>query len=292
MNVVVLMGVDNEEREISLKSGRAVANALSKHQCHLIDVMDSTWLESVLNLQPDCVFLALHGQGGEDGEIQKLLEQHNICYTGSDEIASRLCMDKMATIARVREAGYLVAESYLWDHEPYCEYEFPVVVKPNCSGSSVAVRIVHDGDEFIQACHEASEYGDVMIEQFIKGKDLTVPIVEGLRLSPIAIEPNSEYYDYFAKYQDSSTRYIVGANMDESLLNALIDDAENIFYELGCRHWGRADFMLTEDGQWYFLEMNTIPGMTATSLVPKSAAHCGMSFTDLVEHIIQQAILR
>jgi D-alanine--D-alanine ligase len=111
-------------------------------------------------------------------------------------------------------------------------------------------------------------------------------------LSPIAIEPNSEYYDYFAKYQDSSTRYIVGANMDESLLNALIDDAENIFYELGCRHWGRADFMLTEDGQWYFLEMNTIPGMTATSLVPKSAAHCGMSFTDLVEHIIQQAILR
>jgi D-alanine-D-alanine ligase len=290
MNIVVLMGVDNEEREISLRSGRSVANALSSHQCELIDVSDPMWLESVLNIQPDCVFLALHGQGGEDGDIQKRLEQHGILFTGSDELASRLCMDKIATVARVREAGYLVAESYIWDHEVECEYDFPVVVKPMCSGSSVAVRIVHDADEFVMACQEASHYGDVMVEQYIQGKDLTVPIVEGLRLPPISIEPQSEYYDYHAKYQDTSTQYVVGADMDESLIDALLNDAQHIFYELGCRHWGRADFILTEDGRWYFLEMNTIPGMTATSLVPKSAAACGIGFSELIEQIIRQAI--
>ncbi|MDA9832259.1 D-alanine--D-alanine ligase [Gammaproteobacteria bacterium] len=290
MNIVVLMGIDNEEREISLRSGRAVANALTAHDCHLVDASDGMWLETILNIQPDCVFLTIHGQGGEDGDVQKLLEQHNIPFTGSDEVASRLCMDKIATTSRVREAGYLVAESYMWDQELDCMYEFPVVVKPMCSGSSIAVRIVNDADDFVMACQEAAAYGEVMVEQYIRGKDLTVPIIEGLRLPPISIEVHSEYYDYQAKYQDGATQYVVGAHLPESLIDALVNETQHIFTELGCRHWGRADFILTEDGHWYFLEMNTLPGMTATSLVPKSAAACGIGFSELIEHIILKAI--
>ena len=285
--IVVLSGGVSEEREISLKSGAAVSAALSANWDVLqIDPQEAGWLEQVIAARADCVFNALHGKVGEDGVIQAELDANQIIYTGAGAEASALCFDKARCKDRLKNSGILLAKSYLWGGELECELPFPVVVKPTSSGSSVGVNIVHEQNDFFAACMGASQYGQVMVEEFIQGVDVCMPIVEGIDLLPIAIKPQSEFYDFHAKYQASSTSYEIGADMSDVEIDACRTLSRHVFKELGCVNWGRVDFMRSIDGRLYFLEINTIPGLTESSLVPKSAAAVNVDFTSLIEKII------
>ena len=289
--IIVLSGGVSEEREISLKSGNAVAEALNERwDVVQIDPQDPDWLERVVAMRPDCVLNALHGKMGEDGAVQKKLDDRLITYTGADAAASALCFDKVRCKKQLEDAGVLMARSYLWQQERDCQLSLPVVVKPVASGSSVGVSIVRDASEFFAACVVASQYGEVMIEQFIEGVDVCMPIVEGVDLLPIAIRPQAEFYDFHAKYEANNTIYEIGAGMSDSQINACQVLARHIFKALGCTNWGRVDFICDENGQLYFLEMNTIPGLTQSSLVPKSAAAVGIDFTCLLEKIISNKL--
>ncbi|MCW1829391.1 D-alanine--D-alanine ligase [Enterobacter asburiae] len=301
--IAVLSGGTSAEREVSLNSGAAVLAGLREGgvNAHLVDPkeVDVTQLKA---LGFDKVFIALHGRGGEDGTLQGLLDLIGMPYTGSGVMASAISMDKLRSKLLWQGAGLPVApwvaltrrefELGLTDsiNTRIAELGLPVIVKPSREGSSVGMSKVDKADDFSSALALAFQHDEeVLIEKWLSGPEFTVAMLGEEILPSIRIQPAGTFYDYEAKYLSDETQYFCPCGLDaerEAHLQSLVLKAWHI---LGCQGWGRIDVMQDSDGQFYLLEANTSPGMTSHSLVPMAARQAGMSFSQLVVRILDQA---
>ena len=291
--VAVLMGGRSSEREISLKTGEAVLSALRKlgYLAVGIDAEGPVW-NKLLDENPDVVFLTLHGRYGEDGTIQGLLELMDIPYTGSGVMASAVAMDKIMTKALFRQAGIPVADDYPVDS---LVSKFPVIVKPSREGSTIGVTVVDSEAKLKEAVDEALRYDDhVLIEEFVEGRLLTIAVVGATpRAMPIVeVIASGGFYDYESKYTPGMTEYVCPADLDIALTEELQSQAVAAHECVECADISRVDFILEPGGRYVCLEVNTMPGLTETSLVPKAAAAAGMSFESLVEIVLKGASLK
>ncbi len=297
--VGVLYGGQSAEREVSLMSGNGVHDALRSVgvDAHLFDTGEKS-LADLLNAGFDRVFIALHGRYGEDGTIQGALELMGLPYTGSGPMASTLAMDKIMTKRVWLQHGLptpgfvvLTGESDLHKVEAL---GWPAMIKPPHEGSTLGITRVEDTAGLKDAYALAAGFDEqVLAEQFIRGRELTVPILgkgASARALPVVeiIAPGGNY-DYEHKYLSDETQYVCPAELDTVLTERLYRLAEQAYCSLGCEGWGRADFMLDEDGEPWLLEMNTSPGMTSHSLVPMSARASGMSYAQLCVEILSTA---
>ncbi|MBF0521667.1 MAG: D-alanine--D-alanine ligase [Candidatus Omnitrophica bacterium] len=297
----VLMGGYSSERAISLKSGTAIYQALCEEGCDVvaIDIVDKDIAkikETILSAAIDVAFVALHGRLGEDGEIQSLLEDLQLPYVGSNAKASRLAFDKELSHQVFAQSSLAIPDyCVVWKKDnaqrAISEWKnFPVVVKPTCEGSSIGVSIIENADEMMAAMESAWEYGDrILLEQYIKGREMTVGILDKDALPVIEIHSTRGFFDYTAKYQKGLTDYLVPAPIDEPTTKILQKLALKAHQALGCANFSRVDFILSEDGTPYILEVNTIPGFTATSLLPKAAKEKGITFNQLCLTLVQLA---
>ncbi len=300
LHVAVLMGGLSSEREVSLTSGKGCADALEGQVARVSRVDAGRDLAQVLSdLKPDVVFNALHGDWGEDGCVQGVLETLNIPYTHSGVLASALSMDKDKCKAVLRAAGVVVPGGGLFDRHAVAAGHVippPYVIKPNAEGSSVGVYVVREGEAPIAATGEPSwTYGDlVMVEPFIPGKELCVAVI-GDKSGPRAltvtdITPTKGFYDYEAKYAPGGSVHVLPAVLPAHVFEAALRQAELAHVAMGCRGVSRSDFRYDDvKDELVFLEINTQPGMTPTSLVPEQAAYVGMSYQDLVRWIVEDA---
>ena len=301
LKIGVVAGGISSEREISLKSGRAVHESLSKNgfSSKLIDINSQEKLKSLETYKGlDLVFIMIHGKGGEDGEIQSILEAAKIKYTGSDSTSSLNAFDKLESKEIFEKNGLEVPLRMMLQHSP--SENNAIVIKPLREGSSFGVSIIkrwwdykksRPSLETEKALKEAQKYGDgVLIEEFIEGKELTVAIVGESTYPAIEIISPNEFYDFSAKYDGIGTKYIP-ANLSSSETKKLSEICLKAFKSLGCSGWGRVDLIKSKnDGILYILEVNTVPGMTETSLVPKAARLAELSFNDLLVEIIKTSI--
>ncbi|WP_372523206.1 D-alanine--D-alanine ligase [Sulfuricaulis sp.] len=297
--VAVLMGGPSAEREVSLKSGNAVLAALKRQDvdAHGIDADRST-LRLLEDGGFDRVFIVLHGRWGEDGVIQGALEVLDIPYTGSGVLGSALGMDKLRSKYLWSAAGiptpeYVMLEPGIDLGKVTAKLGLPVFVKPVREGSSLGISKAKTVAEMKMAWETAAKYDDqVIAERFIDGAELTCGILGNQALPLIKIETDREFYDYEAKYILDTTRYLCPCGLPADRERAIQALAQRAFDALGCSGWGRVDFMLDKAGQAYALEVNTVPGMTDHSLVPKAAKQAGMDFDQLVLRILETADVR
>lgn len=301
--VVVLYGGRSKERDISLKSGKAVIQALEKNNyiVEAIDWQGKTSIKQVLDSNCDCVFIALHGIDGEDGSVQALLEILELPYTGSGILASSLCMDKIRAKQVLKTAKLPILEDITLEKNTELseiinklnKISFPLCVKPVQQGSSLGVFKVENLDELKQAWQKALEYDDiVMVEPWISGGEYTVGILNNRTLPSIKLEATGEFYDYNAKYISNDTKYYCPSGLSYNKEQEIQDLAMRAFKALACDEWARVDFVADENNNFYILEVNTVPGLTSTSLVPKAAKQIGMEFDELVIKIVNNASLK
>lgn len=240
--------------------------------------------------QADLVFMALHGENGENGKIQAAFDLLGIRYTGTDYVSSALCMDKGLSKEIFNQHQVSTPQGLRLengDTSP-CKIDFPNVVKTSCGGSSVGVYIVHNEDEYQKAIKEAFAFeGEVIVEEYIQGREFSVGVIDGKALPVIEIAPISGFYDYKNKYQAGSTIETCPAKLEESLAHEMQRQSELAFRALRLKCYARMDFMMNEKGEVYCLEANTLPGMTPTSLLPQEAAVIGYSFEQLCEWILK-----
>jgi len=289
------MGGPGEEREISLQSGKAIQLALEAIGYNVLSITMENKLGDIISdlHSVDLVFLGLHGSIGENGTIQGFLESLGIKYTGSDPLSSAICMDKniskiIARDSKVNTPNWeIVTSDQTLDGD---NSEFPLVIKPNDQGSTVGLTVVHDEPELGPALNLAFNYSSsVMVEQFIEGRELTVTLIGGKALPVCEIIPSHELYDYECKYTSGMSKYVCPAEIDLDLTERIQEITERLFNVLKCRHYSRADFRLDHENNLWFLEMNTLPGMTDTSLAPMAAKAAGFSFNELIDRIVLQA---
>ncbi|HNI38033.1 MAG TPA: D-alanine--D-alanine ligase [Pseudomonadales bacterium] len=294
-HVAVLYGGLSSERAISLKSGQAVTDALLRSgvSVEAVDV-DANFLSVLTEQQTgkrqkwDRVFIALHGVGGEDGSMQAVLDMAGIPYTGSGVLASALGMDKWRT-KMVWQAQHLPTPAYALLHET-TDWNACItalggcaIVKPACEGSSIGMRRVISAQELQEAFVYAKQFaGAVLAEAWVTGAEFTVAILNGKALPAIRLETDHAFYDFDAKYLSNSTRYLCPCGLSAEQEKNLQQLAENAFAAVGCAGWGRVDVMQDAQGNFYLLEVNTVPGMTDHSLVPMAAQAAGLSFDALV----------
>ena len=299
LTVAVLMGGIGEERDISIQSGTCVARALEEAGLNVVTAdIGPDKLEILDDSNIDVFFLALHGRFGEDGQLQQLLEERALIYTGSGPKASRLAFDKMAGKKVFAQAGINVPPAVEISpgvgieqlEEQLQQLGRKYVVKPLRQGSSVGISIVTDPRQAIAAAQKTCiEFGDCMIEKFISGREVTVGILEDQALPIVEIRSKTGFYDYRAKYIDERTEYLFDT-IDDAAVSARIKTAAlDCFNALGCRHFARVDLILGKDDISYALEVNTIPGFTTHSLLPKAAAKAGLSMSDLCVRIVDSA---
>jgi D-alanine-D-alanine ligase len=294
MKVGVLKGGPSEERDVSLSSGKAVAEACRANGFDTTEFpfhFDHRKLLHILKKQ-DIVFNALHGGIGENGKIQAWMNENGIPNTGSGPESSALCMDKEKSKSIATRNNIPTPKwEMLLSTDERSTLPIPFVVKPNDQGSTVGLTIVHNESEIVPAIIEAFAHGDlVMVEEYIHGRELTVTVLGDKAYPIVEIRPSHELYDYECKYTPGMSQYICPAEIPEKLTKSIQHDTELIFKALGCDVYARADYLLDENGQYYFLEMNTLPGMTSTSLVPKSVKATGMSFDELIKKIIELSL--
>jgi len=302
--VAVVMGGPSAEREVSLNTGAAIANALREYgytNVVEIDLDPRNFGKQLAESKAEVVFNAVHGLYGEDGRLQTLLEIREMPYTGSGMIASVSCMDKVITKRMLRDAGISTPACLIVNKKEsgikekiMQRFNLPVVIKPASQGSSIGVEIVKEENQLDEALANAFKYSrDILVEEFIGGKELTVSMMqkdgEVVALPVIHIAPHSGTYDYHSKYTKGATEYICPADLDEETTKKVQEISKKAYEVLGCSGVARADVMLDEEGNGYVLEINTVPGMTATSLVPKAAAAAGISFPELCNIILQSA---
>jgi D-alanine-D-alanine ligase len=295
----VLMGGLSSEREVSLASGTAILKALLEkgYNASGIDVGRDV-AEKLHDQAIGLAFIALHGKFGEDGAIQGLLEVMGIPYTGSGVLASALGMNKTISKKVFKSQGFLVgpyevvyAGSMDRADAVLEELKFPAVVKPHAEGSSVGVSLVFRKEEFAPALKLAFQYGnEILIEKFIKGKEVQVGILGDRALGAIEIVPKRAFYDYEAKYEQGMSEHFFPARIPDEVYARTLDAGLAAHRALGCRGYSRVDFIIDESGAPYILEVNTLPGMTSTSLLPEIAKGAGISFPDLVEEIVRLAL--
>ncbi len=299
--VAVLYGGRSAEREVSLRTGKACADALIERGYDIVLVDAGLDVAARLReAQAQVAFVALHGRWGEDGSIQGLLESMSIPYTGSGVLASALGMDKVFSKMLFREQGLKVIEYRVFRPGQAgtvtvadLPFGLPAVVKPGNEGSSVGVHIVHEADGLTAACLDAAQYkGDLVVERYVKGAEVDVAVLDGKALGAIEIVPSREFYDYTAKYTPGAAQYFYPARLPPEHARRVCQAAEQAHAALGCSGVTRVDFIVSPDGTPFILEVNTLPGMTATSLVPKIAAGNGISFADLCERLLEGAALK
>ncbi len=295
----VIYGGESSEREVSLETGIGIHAALLRlgYDAILIDQgpdIGKRLSESGVQV----VFNALHGKWGEDGCVQGLLEVMHIPYTGSKVFSSALAMNKHFSKIIFRNAGLPVGDYILLNTRQMAYFDpahmgfgFPVVVKPNTEGSSVGVSIVKNADELNAALKTAADWdGDILIERFIKGREIQITVLNDKALGAIEVVPAEEFYNYAAKYTLNTTKYLYPAPLDEKDYAYCMEVGLAAHRALGCEGVTRTDLILAE-GRAYVLEVNTLPGMTSHSLVPKTAAGIGIGFDELVERILDTASL-
>ena len=240
----------------------------------------------------DIIFNSLHGGIGENGEVQAWMDKNDIKYTGSGSAASALCMDKVRSKDLACIHGIKTAEwESLYTVKDKPTVGLPFVVKPNEQGSTIGLNIVNNESEIETAIQEAFKHGSqIMVEKYIDGRELTVTVLGSNTYPIVEIEPSHKVYDYTCKYTPGMSKYICPAELDDGLTISIKKDTELLFSLLGCKVYARADYLLDNSGNHYFLEMNTLPGMTSTSLVPKSVQVEGVSFHVLIKTIIELSL--
>ena len=290
--VAVLMGGDSAEREISLLSGQAVLTALQSQGVDVVGIdVGPDIAERLRSEKIDRVFNILHGRGGEDGKLQGLLEMMRIPSTGSGVLASALAMDKVKTKQLWAASGLPTPQfSVLHENSDWqglIDELGEVVVKPAHEGSSIGMSMASDAAALRHAYQKASSFDTaVMAEQRIRGAEFTVPVIHGEAFPAIELSTSHEFYDYDAKYVANDTRYLCPAPLSQERTAELAELCLQAFFMLGAEGWGRVDVMQDQQGKFWLLELNTVPGMTDHSLVPVSAASKGLDFPSLVLHIL------
>ena len=291
--VAVLLGGRSAEREISLKSGHAVLDALRSKgvDAHPFDPAEQS-MEALLQQQFDRVYVSLHGRYGEDGTVQGALELMDLPYTGSGVLASALAMDKWRTKLIWQAVGICSPRSIVLNDESnldavVSELGLPLIVKPAREGSTIGLTKIKQEKDLLPAYQLAAKYDLlVLAEEFISGKELTVGILGEMPLPLVRIEVAGELYDYQAKYFSDDTQYFCPSGLPGDEEQAIQAKALQAYQVLGCKGWGRIDLILDSTGVPYFLEANTSPGMTSHSLVPMAAKEAGITFEDLVLKIL------
>jgi D-alanine-D-alanine ligase len=292
----VLMGGLSAEREVSLKSGGAVLATLTAKGYNAVGIdVDRNLAAQLVEHGIEIAFVALHGRFGEDGSVQGLLEMAGIPYTGSGVLASALAIDKVFSKIVFRSAGLSVAPyQVLRRGEKWSlAHPLPVVVKPSREGSSVGVSIVKQMEDLETAVAEAFRYdSEVLIERFIDGREVQVGILDGKAMGAIEIVPKGEFYDFEAKYTPGMAEHILPARLPAPIYAEVLKFGEHAHAALACHGYSRVDFLVTEAGECYILEVNTLPGMTDLSLLPEIARGAGIEFPDLLERILLGAGLK
>ncbi len=288
-NVAVLMGGPSAERDVSMRSGKAVAGGLREAGYSVVEVIVDGH-DFKLPKDVEAVFIALHGEFGEDGGVQAVLDGMDMPYTGSGSQASKAAFDKVLTKKIFVEKG-ISSPGYEVLREGMSRTKaLPVVVKPSSQGSSIGVHRVELETDWSEAMADALLYDkDVIVEDYIEGRELTVGIVKDMVLPVVEIEAPDGWYDYRAKYVKGTSNYLVPAPLDEDVVKKCQVLAMKTFKGLGCRGIGRVDIRLGSDGGLYVLELNSIPGFTETSLLPKAAAANGIVFSRLCDIIMDTA---
>ena len=307
MKVAILQGGRSLERGVSLRSGARVEDALNRlgYEPLPLDV-GADLVERLIAERPDAAFVALHGAGGEDGTVQELLEILDIPYTGPGVAACARCMDKTLAKHELREAGIPTPDWFAFNDTAFRELGaadaleqiearlgFPLVVKPASGGSALGVKLVSDRDEIPQALVAGFSYDDrVLLERYVRGRELAVSVL-GSDALPIveAIPRESDLYDFEARYEIGRTDFVCPADLDGETATAVTESALRAFSTLGCAGFSRVDLMLGDEGP-EVLEVNAIPGLTDTSLLPQAAEAAGMEFEQLVERVLELALER
>ena len=303
-NITVLFGGVSSEREVSIKSAMEVVPVISDQ--YSVDMLELNYLNlsSFINeiKEGSLVFNSLHGGEGENGQIQAFLAQHGIKYTGSESGASMLAMNKhftkiIASENNIKTPKWLSVNINNSDEAKILSYKsskftYPVVVKPNFEGSTLGLSIVRDKEGMNDAVELASKYSNnIIVEEFIDGRELTVGVLGDKALDIVEIIPKSGFYDYESKYTKGATEYICPAKINSTISKTIKQDALKIHKALGCRHYSRVDFLLgNQDSNPYMLEINTLPGLSETSLLPMSASSAGIGFRELINAIIDFSI--
>ena len=295
----VLMGGLSAERDVSLASGKAVHTALVTQGYNAVAIDVGRDIAQVLAREGvEIAFICLHGRYGEDGTVQGLLEMMGIPYTGSGLLASALAMNKIFAKKIFQAAGLTVAPyRVLCRGERFRSenlgFSFPLVVKPSQEGSSVGVSIVKEPAQVAAALELAFRYDEeILVEQFIKGREIQVGILAEKAVGAIEIVPKKEFYDYEAKYTAGMAEHILPAPLASDLYAKVLAAGEEAHRALGCSGYSRVDFLVTEAGECFLLEVNTLPGMTALSLLPEIAQGAGIGFEQLVAKIVAAASLK
>jgi D-alanine-D-alanine ligase len=302
LNILVLMGGPSTERAVSLVSGKGVADALEScgHKVRRADISpaDTSALDGEA---PDVVFIAMHGQFGEDGGVQRLCEDRGLAYVGSPPEASELAMDKVAAKESYRRAGLgtpdwelvKAADDPVARQQLLASVGLPCACKPVNGGSSVDITLAKDAaqrDAAVEAL--LGKYGEALIERFVRGREFTVGVLGEQALPIIEIRPRRAFYDYTAKYDDDATEYVFEHGLNAVQTAAVQAAALAAHLALGCRDMSRSDFLMDGAGAVWILETNTIPGFTSHSLLPKAAGKIGIGFARLCEELVQMAITR
>ncbi|MBI3802321.1 MAG: D-alanine--D-alanine ligase [Nitrospirae bacterium] len=294
----VLMGGMSAEREVSLRSGRAIAAALERLGYLQVPIdVDTDAAQTLREARIEVAFIALHGRYGEDGAIQGMLEVMQIPYTGSGLLASALGMDKIASHGLFQSHGLPVPDFFVLTEEGQTRFRidrlpfgFPVVVKPAMEGSSVGVTIVSAAGEIDAALKEAFRYGPrILIERYIPGREVQVGILGGKALGAIEIRSKTTFYDYTAKYVPGMSEHLFPAPLSAEVYKTVLDCGLRAHQALGCSGYSRVDLRVDPEMRPYLLEVNTLPGMTETSLLPEIARGVGIDFDQLVEQILETA---
>jgi len=300
LKVAVLMGGVSEERDISIQSGRCIAQALEEAGLNVVaadiqpDNIDILEDESI-----DVFFIALHGRFGEDGQLQQIMQDKSLVYTGSGPAASRLAFNKSAGKKCFDTAGIKTPGAVEFDprtepkelEKQLRQLSQRFVVKPLRQGSTIGITIVDGPKAALAAARDCqSKFGDCMIEQYIGGREITVGILENQALPIIEIKSKTGFYNYEAKYLDKRTEFLFDTIDEPALEKTIKQTALECFQALGCRHFARVDFILSENRQLYALELNTIPGFTAHSLLPRAAQKAGISMSRLCTGIVSAAL--
>ena len=304
MSVLVLRGGPGSEREVSLKSGAAVAGALRQAGCEVREADIGPDHLDALDGSREVVFPVVHGTFGEDGQLQGILERRRLRYVGSDAASSHLAMDKFAAKRAFVAAGLYSPPARLLfgdvsaDQDARIEAALdqvgvPVVVKPNCEGSSIGIGIAREREQARAMSHDVlGRFGDCLLERFVLGRELTLGILEGHELPLLEVCPAGGFYDYEAKYQVDTTEYRFDIDLPREVLAGAGAAARGAFYALGCRDFGRVDLIVDAEGRAWILEVNTLPGFTDHSLLPKAGAAIGMDLPGMCAEIVRLGAAR
>ena len=297
MKVGVIMGGISSEREISLKSGKSIIENIDKNKYEVIPVVIDEKVDIINKVKDlDFALLALHGKFGEDGTVQSVLQTLDIPYSGCGPLTSALCMDKDLTKTAleangIRTARWLNVKSVEEiDYEAIENIGYPVFIKPTNGGSSVATFKIYDKEKVQEAVEEGLKWDtEVMIEEFIDGNEITCPVFDNKLFPVIAIKPKSDFFDYTQKYSENGADEVL-VELEEDLYKEVKEMALKTYKALKCEVYSRIDMIVNKEGTPYILEVNTLPGMTAASLFPKSAKGEGYSFSEFLDLIIETSL--